>query len=417
MSRVVFVSRSSYGHINPTLALVSELVNCGEKVYYLANEHFKESIESTGCTYIKSGLYLNLLYGYSYSNQNSNSTDKRTEDEFMAGVKKFYSSVEYICALTKKVRDYILNLQPNYIIYDSTIYFIKDAFHDSGIPCISTRAYFAFNREIFYVAPHIFSDIFSVKLHSDIHDVIRRIDQMTQDSYLKYGHYYDYLDSKNNLNIVFTSKEFQPYANYLDDSYHFAGNSLSFRQKQKKTEDNNLSRYGKFVLISFGSWLGENQIFLNFYKKIMCCFDSFNATFIMNIGRVPKEDFEFVPNNFILENGINQLELLELADLFITHGGMNSASEALQLKTPMLVLPIFFDQFIVADQIEKTGLGRQYLGFDIDFGELKKLVIEMLNNPQYHQNLIYMASTYRATGEEKGAVDKIFDYVGKAINR
>ncbi len=45
------------------------------------------------------------------------------------------------------------------------------------------------------------------------------------------------------------------------------------------------------------------------------------------------------PTNFIVRNYEPQLEVLQHAKLFITHGGMNSTSEGLYYGVPLIVLP------------------------------------------------------------------------------
>lgn len=42
MSKVLFLGIPSHGHVNPTIGLVSELVNQGEEVIYFCSEEFKE---------------------------------------------------------------------------------------------------------------------------------------------------------------------------------------------------------------------------------------------------------------------------------------------------------------------------------------------------------------------------------------
>ena len=57
---------------------------------------------------------------------------------------------------------------------------------------------------------------------------------------------------------------------------------------------------------------------------------------------------------------VPQKELLQEADLFITHGGGNGVNEAILTETPMLVIPFFGDQLHLAETITKAGLGLSY---------------------------------------------------------
>lgn len=63
------------------------------------------------------------------------------------------------------------------------------------------------------------------------------------------------------------------------------------------------------------------------------------------------------PANWRVVTHTNQIEALSQADVFVTHGGSNSFHEALLNQVPMVYVPFFGDQFLVAQQGQKLGVG------------------------------------------------------------
>eukprot|EP00438_Fugacium_kawagutii_P015525 Skav201966 [mRNA] locus=scaffold103:268394:269735:+ [translate_table: standard] len=64
-----------------------------------------------------------------------------------------------------------------------------------------------------------------------------------------------------------------------------------------------------------------------------------------------------LPENFVAQDALPQLELLPKCHAFITHGGANSMHEALSFGVPLAVVPIFGDQPANADVVASTGAG------------------------------------------------------------
>src|SRR5215472_4198471 len=54
-----------------------------------------------------------------------------------------------------------------------------------------------------------------------------------------------------------------------------------------------------------------------------------------------------------------QLDLMERADVLISHGGLGTIKEALHFAVPMFLIPFAHDQFANANRIVRAGYGRQ----------------------------------------------------------
>lgn len=71
---------------------------------------------------------------------------------------------------------------------------------------------------------------------------------------------------------------------------------------------------------------------------------------------------------------VPQLEVLERAAVFVTHGGMNSVVEAIAHAVPMLLLPATPEQSFVARRVHELGLGVAMARANVDRARLRDTV-------------------------------------------
>uniref|UniRef100_A0A0N4ZZG8 glucuronosyltransferase n=1 Tax=Parastrongyloides trichosuri TaxID=131310 RepID=A0A0N4ZZG8_PARTI len=152
------------------------------------------------------------------------------------------------------------------------------------------------------------------------------------------------------------------------------------------------------VLMSFGSIVKSKNIPPEVRESILKTFAKFpNATFIW---KFEDDDISFAKDypNVILKKWIPQVDLLndKRIDLFITHGGLNSAIELSHKGVPAIFIPFFSDQKINSYMIERYGCNIVMDKEDLrDSDEFTRHIGEILNNKRYKFNAEKLARMLR----------------------
>ena len=82
-----------------------------------------------------------------------------------------------------------------------------------------------------------------------------------------------------------------------------------------------------------------------------------------------------------------QTRLLPLADVVITHGGNNTVTEALHFGKPMVVLPLFWDQYDNAQRVHERGVGLRLATYHATADDIRDAVRRVLGDDALHQRL------------------------------
>ena len=336
MSKALFINGNVHGHINPTLPLVSELVKRGEEIHYFSTMEFKQKIEATGAKFIDYGQSLyNFLNNYRPS-----------------GNHPFYTLIEFVLKMDEVAVNLVLekigSLQYDYVIHDSMLGGGSFIAKKLNLPAICSCTSFAMNK--LPMPPN--------KLergsHPQLDNYLDEADRMSNDLNIEMPSIMNVFFKKEPLNIVFTSRLFQPQADSFDNSYKFIGPSIADRKEDVDFEMDQLKNK-KVLYISMGT---INNNLIEFYRKCIDAFKDKEFTVIMSVGN--KLDIGAIgefPGNFIIKNYVPQLEVLKRTDLFISHGGLNSVSEALYYGVPIISIPQANDQHMVTRQLIDIGAG------------------------------------------------------------
>ena len=102
-----------------------------------------------------------------------------------------------------------------------------------------------------------------------------------------------------------------------------------------------------------------------------------------------------------------QPAILPLVDLVITHGGNNTTTECFYFGKPMIVLPLFWDQYDNAQRVQETGFGMRLDTYEFEDQTLLEAVDQMLADPAPRARLSEISTRLQASPGSARAADLI----------
>ncbi|MEQ4724099.1 glycosyltransferase [Nonomuraea sp. B19D2] len=102
-----------------------------------------------------------------------------------------------------------------------------------------------------------------------------------------------------------------------------------------------------------------------------------------------------------------QTKIIPLCDLVITHGGNNTTTEALHFGKPMILLPLFWDQYDNAQRVDELGYGVRLSTYTFTDDELKGAVERLLGDTELRARLAVAGEDIRRRDGLRKAADLI----------
>jgi UDP:flavonoid glycosyltransferase YjiC (YdhE family) len=117
-------------------------------------------------------------------------------------------------------------------------------------------------------------------------------------------------------------------------------------------------------------------------------------------------DYELAPNMWGAEF-LPQTKIVPLVDLVITHGGNNTTTEAFHFGKPMIVLPLFWDQYDNAQRVDETGFGRRLATYAFEPAELTRAIERLLADADLRGRMARTGAEIQARDGVAKAADAI----------
>lgn len=147
------------------------------------------------------------------------------------------------------------------------------------------------------------------------------------------------------------------------------------------------------------------------FDALVCAYTSLDSHPALYGTITPLGSLGAIPKNFVVQNEVPQLEILQRAALFISHGGMNSVSEALYYGVPLIVIPQAGGQTWVARRVGQLGAGKMLHRSKLHAHALRRLADKIIANPAFARASASIGASLRKAGGYMSAIDEIEQFM------
>ena len=384
MSRIVFFCIPAWGHTNPTVEVVRTLVRQGHQVRYYSFAPFREKLEDAGAEVVLCDGFLPPP---------PKDLDKKVGKDFSALVEM---AADTTLALEDKVSRELTEFRTEVIVSDSVCFWGKLFAWKLGIPYVCSTTTFAFNQHTARLMKPKLGEMLRTILGGA--RVERKLALLREHGY-PVGTLTDLIQNDNDTDtIVYTSREFQPMAETFSERYTFVGPSLPEIPAREEKER-------PLVYVSLGTVVWGKPAF---YRRCVEALGGMDVAIVLSVGTEENVTaLGLLPAHVQAAVRVDQLAVLAQADVFLTHCGMNSASESIWCGVPTVLYPQQSEEGAVADRMEELGLGLRLK----DESHIREAITTVLTEPSYRERTCAVSETFRTAGGAQRAAEKILDCI------
>ncbi len=376
-AHVAVFSIPAAGHINPTLAIVSELVRRGHRVSYATSEEFASRVTAAGAEYVPCPSTF----------PSAERGEEFPLDDVVAMSDIFLN--DSVAALPGLAEAFAQD-PPDLVLFDYASFAGQILARRWGVPSVRTSP-------THVAGPHVAEELapYYDLLADDPRwpDHRRRFADFLRsngvrepiDEFVYRGRAHRYL--------VTLPRDFQKDIEELDERYDFVGPCIDERTFQGDWQPPSDGR--PVLLVSFGTVYKD----LSLHRDCVEAFAGTDWHLVLSIGaHADPAELGTPPAHVEVHRSVPQLQVLSAASAFVTHGGMGSTLEGLYFGVPMLAVPQGFDQFDNAELLHGRGLGRRLPPTELTPQRVREEVLAMTSDTAVADRLAELRQRIRASG-------------------
>lgn len=385
----MFLNLAGQGHVNPTLPIVSELVSYGGQVTYVLPEAFRGAVETAGATLATPSLSLR-------------EGGPAPDDQNLALLPFEFGrrAAEAVPKLIELIRD----ISPDCIVHNSMYLWGRLAARITGTAAASFRPYHAPRAPRSVLPPFASDDAASLAAAAETS--LAALCQTYRQPAITL---HELVNTVEPLTLIFIPKLFQHGAEAFDDRFLFTGPCLPIARPRQNMFAGDAPGLTRNIYISRGTPRNDD---VAFYKLCLKTFEGGDWRAVMPIGHaIDAASLGPIPRNFQIAPHVAQLKMLSEADVFVSHGGLNSTMESLFYGVPLVVIPSTREQLLTARRVRDLGLGLILERDSLTSEALRAAALTAASDPAIRGRVRDMRQVIRDCGGTQQAAAALYDYV------
>ncbi len=346
MANIVVLSVPAWGHLNPVLPIIAELVRRGHSVTVFDEPPFAGAVEALGAKFV---AYPPAMSMQDMAAVLMNGDLMATFELFLRITPKLYASC------LRQLRD----AKPDALIIDGIALWGELLGRRLRVPTVVTSPFFAYE-----LGRNAAPGEFRQNLARFVRILPRLVwgwIRVALDGLLLLPFnwplplHWPLLPMRGDLTLMLTSKALHPPSPIFSRrGWQFVGAMIDGKTRPDRFDFSRLD--GRpIIYVSLGTLIFGKS---SFYERCIEALSDFPGQILLSAGRGSDlKRFAHAPENFIVAETFPQLDVLQRAAIFVTPAGLNSLHEALWFGVPMVAVPQHFEQLHNAEAMARGGAG------------------------------------------------------------
>jgi MGT family glycosyltransferase len=392
MKKVMFISFPVVGHVNASINICKELAaNNIQVIYYTLEEHV---FKFEGIKNIEVRKYPETFAKYC-----------RESKQAPAKIKKNLVALLHIIylwadMLVPFLQEEVKREKPDLIIADSLSMYGKMVARMNNIPLVLLFTHFVGRPGKSKLPPGvIWSMLLNIPTFIQVIMLKKRLDNL-------YANSSDNPDAllshQGQFTIVTTSREFHPEGDAYPENVKFMGPNNVEQSVSPKDK--------KLIFVSLGTVEENNAV----YPACINAVKDLDKRVVITLAgnKQSKINLKKIPDYVTVYDNMTPTEFrktISQAALFINSGGVNSVSDSIMGKTPLLICPASAETEEVASVVEGHHCGIRYPYKKITVNGMRKTILQVINDQSTGENLERIRESFLNSMGCKKVVAELID--------